>query len=558
MKPFLIRMVLCLMITALAGLWGCAEKAVEPVQETPVVPEKPEEPEDKPSVVEMLRTEADTLIEQDNLQDALFVYNQALNEAGDQERDVVISDIERLLAKAEPALIAEFLEIKNLAIPEPLLLYWLGLNQTLAKAYGEALTALTWFIEAYPAHPYAAEARELISLIKQATFKKDAIGCLLPLSGKYAVFGQKALQGIQLAIRDLSEKYDRNFRIVVKDTASDAAKAVDCVDELAKEQVMGIVGPLLAVESAGQKAQELGIPMIALTQKGEFPLSGDYLFSNFITPEMQVQALGSYIFMELGLKRVAILYPDERYGRRYMELFWNVVDEFNGEVVGVESYDGSKTDFTDQIQKLTGEYYPVPAFLRPKPPEPEADGTAGTGESEPGESPAAAAPPEPEDDDVRIDFQALFIPDSPSRVNLILPQLAYNDARGMVLLGTNLWHHKKLISQTKGYNRNAVITDGYFGQSQNPATARFEAEFTALYGSSPGFLEAVSYDTAAILFEAGMDASVDSRETLRDALMGSRLFEGATGSTIFDKTGSPHKELFLITVKRNKFVEISQ
>ena len=74
------------------------------------------------------------------------------------------------------------------------------------------------------------------------------------------------------------------------------------VQELQQENVAAIIGPLLKVNEAGLAAQELQIPLIALTQKSDFPLQGDYLFSNFITPEMQVKTLGSYLFNELNIK----------------------------------------------------------------------------------------------------------------------------------------------------------------------------------------------------------------------------------------------------------------
>jgi ABC-type branched-subunit amino acid transport system substrate-binding protein len=233
------------------------------------------------------------------------------------------------------------------------------------------------------------------------------------------------------------------------------------------------------------------------------------------------------------------------------------VDEFNGQVVGVESYDGKKTDFTTPIQKLTGEYYPLPDFLIPETPAQEEFEIPIVPEEgkilQNNRGGATTAIEEA----IEIDFQALFIPDSVSRVNLILPQLAFNDATGMVLLGTNLWHQASLLTGAKGYNKNAVITDGYFGNSKNPITAGFEKEFKDLYATLPGFLEAIAYDTATILFEVALEA-VDSRESLKNALQGGRVFEGVTGNTWFDKTGSVHKELFLITVKRGRFMEISQ
>ncbi len=557
---------------------GCGPKTgVSPIKPPP------EKKEDKKevSLIPILMAEAEKFADQEDFQDALLIYNQALDKALEEgpaaaaEKQKIITAIEAVLIRTPPQTIEEFSGIKNLTIPQALLRYWLGYGYAAKEDYALARPVLETFANDYPDHPHINDAKALLKSIKQLTFNRDTIGCLLPLSGKYKIYGQKTLRGIQLAVRDLSEKHGRPFKVIVKDTRSDPDHAALCVEELARENVLGIVGPLLVPEAAGKQAQKMRIPLIALTQKSDFPLQGDYLFSNFITPEMQVQSLGSYIFMELGLKKVAILYPEERYGRRYMELFWNVVDEFNGEVVGVESYDGTKTDFTVPLKKLTGEFYPVPEFLIPEEPEPDPMEDL-TGESLSYETtdPALAATTKSASGDgqqlssrsskvankdrIEIDFQALFIPDALSRVNLILPQLAFNDARGMVLLGTNLWHQKSLLTQAKGYNKNAVISDGYFGGSQNPVTANFDKSFRDVFQEPPGFLEAISYDTAKILFTAGMNPEVDSREDLKETLQGKQMFDGVTGQTIFDKTGNPHKELFLLTVKRGKFREISR
>lgn len=547
-------------------IWGCGTQ----IGKKPVdVPGQRPAAEKKVDLLPILMAEAEKLTKEKQYQDALLVYNQALGQAeSDSQRQEVIHALEQVLMQTPPDVLKEFSGIKNLSIPRALLLYWTGLNFAAGNDPISADQTLSAFLDDYPDHPYAPDARELIKDLKSSGFNRDTIGCVLPLSGKYEVYGNRALKGIQLAVQDMSENLGRPLKVIVKDTRSDPDYAVTCVEELAKENIIGIAGPLIAPEAAGQRAEELKIPMIALTQKKEFPLQGEFLFSNFITPEMQVQALGSYIFMELGLKRVAILYPDERYGRTYMELFWDVVDEFNGEVVGVEAYDGSSMDFTTPLQKLTGEYYPLPEFLIPPDPETEdpdtmlqnpegGDRLADEAEAQ-GPKLSARGSAVANQDRLEIDFEALFIPDSLSRVNLILPQLAFNDARGMVLLGTNLWHQESLLTQARGYNKNAVITDGYFGQSTNPVTAGFHNRFQEIYQEVPGFLEAISYDTAAILYQAASHETVLSRTDVRDMLQGRQFFEGATGRTIFDKTGSPHKELFLITVKRGKFMEIRQ
>ncbi|MCP4021692.1 MAG: penicillin-binding protein activator [Desulfobacteraceae bacterium] len=555
------RLQFIIVVILLFLISSCAEMQVSPTEQQDVPAAETKPSDDKiqkhKRLYEVLLKEALEFSIQNNNKDALLLYNQALTFAPENEVPVLMGKIESILVRTDPAIIEAFLENENIKIPTPLLLYWLGLNHASNKAYPKSKTILTNYILKYPDHRYVDDAKELLMLIKTTLFKSDTIGCLLPLSGKYALFGKRALMGVQMAIHDLSKQHGKKFNAVIKDTQSNTTRAVECVNELNQKKVAAILGPLLTVKEAGKQAQKLGIPMVALTQKSEFPAMGEYLFSNFITPQMQVQTLAAYAFIELGIEKVAILYPNERYGKKYMNLFWDVVEEFDGKVVGVESYDGKKTDFTKPIQKLTGEYYPVPGFLKPKPIDMDPDQLF----ADPAYNPDLITAREAvvkKDERIKIDFDALFIPDSPSKINLILPQLVYNDAKGMYLLGTNLWHHKSLLIQSKGYNRKAVITDGFFKESKRPATAQFASQFKEVFQSEPGFIEAIAYDTASILLSVAMDEAVNSRNKLKDALRGRRVFEGVTGNTIFDKEGNAHKELFLMTIKKNKFVEISR
>jgi ABC-type branched-subunit amino acid transport system substrate-binding protein len=509
-------------LTLLCALWGCAAKPVQPPPSEPSVTPEPDSAAQKAIQAKELESEADAHMKSGNLRDAFHAYNQALslNPAPPQAQQI-IDKVEQVLARAPADLIQTFLETPVLAVPEPLLQYWLGVNLAQETDYQQALSVLIRFTDRWPDHPLVPDARDLMAMIRQTLFKKDTIGCLLPLSGKYASYGEKALKGIQLAIQELSQTHGLKFNMVIKDTRGDPEVAAACVDELAQTRVAGIIGPLLAVDAAGARAQELKIPLIALTQKEDFASSGEYLFSNFITPRMQVQTLAAYAFRTLGLKKVAILYPDESYGRLHMELFSEAAAEYGARLVETHAYDVNSTDFTDTLRKFTRK----------------------------GDEPSKRA---------TIDFEALFIPDGTSRINMILPQLAFNDIRDIVLLGTNLWHRQSLLDETKGYNRGAIITDGYFEHSRKFATVRFKNTFTHLYGESPGFLEAIFYDTAKILLSTAMDPSVDSRQRLKEALQEQRIFEGATGKTLFDETGAARKELFLITIQNNRFMELER
>ena len=75
-----------------------------------------------------------------------------------------------------------------------------------------------------------------------------------------------------------------------------------------------IIGPMVTAEGIAPKAQELGIPIVTLTQKESIPQKGDYIFRNFITPVNQTRTLVAYGTRTLGIKRYAILYPSDKYG----------------------------------------------------------------------------------------------------------------------------------------------------------------------------------------------------------------------------------------------------
>lgn len=527
---------------------SCAKVEIDiPGEHVPV--EKPAEVGPEPqkidpviSMYEILAEEAQKFALQGDFQNALFIFNQAYYQADDAQKIKLIPFIEALLAQAPSQDLERFFQIPDIAIPRSLIHYWLGWSYSLEDDSIRARQTLESFLIQYPDHRYFSEASGLLEMVIKTSFAADTIGCLLPLSGKYAIFGHQALTGIQLAVKHLSDQYGKTFKIIIEDTGADGQKAVRGVDRLYQKNVSAILGPLLPVNEAGDRAQELGIPMIALTQKEEFPDQGEYLFSNFITPRMQVQTLASYLFGELGIQKVAILYPQEKYGTKYMNLFWDMADDYGAQVVGVESYDGMGTDFSKALQKLNGQYFPLPDFLKPEEVIKE------------NLNPRARE----KEEKIQIDFQALFIPDSPSKIKLILPQLAFNDITDIYLVGTNLWHHKTLLKKdVRRYTKNAVIADGFFNQSMNPVTINFTKEFEALFSKKPRFLEAVAYDTASILFSTAMDENVNSQKDLKSVLQGGKIYEGATGITLFDSGGHAHRRLFLVTIKNNQFVEIN-
>ncbi|MDP7355343.1 MAG: penicillin-binding protein activator [Desulfobacterales bacterium] len=454
------------------------------------------------------------------------------------------------------------------------LLYQLGIGCVDEKKFESAVQMLSLLVQKFPKHEKTHQAKALLEeLQKKSLYQRYTIGCLLPLSGPYKIYGNKVLKGIELALGQYTDvDSGPTIKIIIKDTESDPQKAVQAVGELYEERVAAIIGPLATATQAASEAQKRELPIITLTQKREITDVGDYVFRNFITPGMQVKTLVSYAIKKLQLKRFAILYPDENYGKTFMNLFWDEVIALGGKVVGAESYNINHTDFADPIKKLVGLNYDIPEDLK-YPGEQvvdkeidhnEKENNDGTDDREAignDESETETAEEEKEQDsenpEAIVDFDVIFIPDAPNKAGLIIPQLAFYDIEDVYLFGTNLWHSKKLIKMARHYAQNAILADGFYSESTLKVVKNFVESFEKTYGEKPGFIEAVAFDTASILFKMVGRPDIRLRTKLKDELMNLRDFEGASGRTSFDDRGEAWKKLYLLKIKGDKFIEIN-
>jgi len=445
----------------------------------------------------------------------------------------------------------------------------------------QALKVLSDFTIRFPHHDEFETATALMEELKSGPLVDPfSIGCILPLTGSYGTFGNRALMGIELALDQFNTRTDANpIQLLIRDSKGDPNEAARAVEDLAfGDRVIGIIGPMITSESAAVRAQALKVPIMTLTQKPDITKLGNCVFRNFLTFSLQAKAIAAYAVQELGIKRFAILYPEERYGISFMNTFWDELIVHDAKIVGIESYGTDQTDFADAVNKLVGMYYP-----RPEEPEEEeglddlsAEARAeyslkdvpGDAAPKPGmikslspldtTTPLADEPTEEEEKEPKpvIDFGAVFIPDTFEKAGLIAPQFPYYDVGDVLLLGTNLWHSDKLIQMARRYVQGAIVPDGFFLESPSPAVQDFVMRFEKIFGSSPGFLEAQAFDAASIIFQLTNHPDVRSRRTMKEALMEVKDFPGMTGLTSFDETGDVDKQIYLLKIKGRRFVQI--
>ncbi|MFZ0133417.1 MAG: penicillin-binding protein activator [Desulfobacterales bacterium] len=437
------------------------------------------------------------------------------------------------------------------------LMYQLGVNLAAESNYDQAEKALADFLAAYPASEFGPQARRLLDdLSGRAVYNRTTIGCLLPLSGRYQVYGDRALKGVQMALDrfNLRSVSGPPVQVIVKDSGSDPGMLTAAIEELVQARVAAIIGPLVDAEIAAEIAQKNGIPIITFTQKENITEIGDWVFRNFMTPQMQVKRIVGYAVNTLGVRNFVVLYPDEKYGITFMNLFWDEVILNGGRMVGVESYDPSQTDFAEPIKKLVGQHYDTPRDLadivRP------SQETETAVDEEPGHDRGGRGRREDQGPRAIVDFDAIFIPDAPAKAGLIVPQLAYHDIDNVYLLGTNLWHSPKMIEMARDYVQGAIMADGFFPGSQNERVREFVGQFEDTYGETPGVIEATAYDTALMLFQICQHPDIQSRTNVKEALLSLRDFPGVTGLTSFDGNREADKHLTILRIEGDGFVEL--
>ncbi len=358
--------------------------------------------------------------------------------------------------------------------------------------------------------------------------KRNTIGCILPLSGKYADFGNRALDAITLAAGMTDKENKIPWETIVEDSQSLPEKTKAAVESLANvKNVMAIIAITDTAEAleTAREANKWKVPVIIITAKEKVTSESEYVFQHFLTPTQQVRALVKYCVDELNSAIFSVLYPQDEYGEELEKIFRKELAGVGGKVQKAISYSKDQTDFADEISKLSGAD-PILLSKRSK--------------SDPAEK-------------VPVDFEALFIPDSYPRVKMITSQLDFYKIKGFLLVGTSLWNSPNLLKNGAGYLEGAVFADSFFKDALNPETRDFVDSFVTVYKRDPENIEALAFDTAGMIFSVLGNANIKTRQEFAAGLAKIGIYNGATGIIYFDSNRVAQKTPFIIRIKNGKF-----
>lgn len=465
----------------------------------------------------------------------------ALNEAKDEiERNNIRQRVKRIIDEnIDNVGLKDLARLYPASFPGDTALINLIKHYVKVSDYANAERSLKEFIASFPKHEFAPEADRLLKDMKAMPKIGKKIGVLVPLTGRLADFGKDVLNGIKLSVDEYNAKKGAEpVVLVVKDTASEPEKTQKAFEELVSvDRVTAIIGPVSnkEVEAVAPRLDSMEMPVITPSAYAAgLPGLSKYLFRNALTNELQARAISGYAVNKLNLKRFVIIHPDDAYGADLKNLFIKEVEKLNGEIIHSEAYNPEAVDFGEQMKRIKEEDL-------------KKYGIYETTKSEKEEGKEITV--------YKPGFDAVFIPADYSKVILITPQLALYDIKGVTLLGTNGWNSNDLIQLGERYVDGAIFVDAFFIDSPRPIVKDFVKRYRFKYEQEPTFLSAQAYDTAEILMKVLKEGAISGKD-IRDALLKIKDFEGVTGRTSFNQDGEVDKNLFIITVKRRKFVEV--
>jgi ABC-type branched-subunit amino acid transport system substrate-binding protein len=216
-----------------------------------------------------------------------------------------------------------------------------------------------------------------------------------------------------------------------------------------------------------------------------------------ITAEDRARALAARAYGQ-GARRFAMLVPEIAYGTRAAKAFRDEVTRLGGTLVVEVTYARDATQFVKPVAKLGKE-----------------------------------------------SFDALFVPDTAARLELISPQLAVDNlivqprsakkpkrGKPILLLSTAEGVMPKFLKGSGRYANGAIFAPAFYPDEKDERIGRFVGRFRAAFGDWPTALDAYAYD-GALLIRSAVESGARDRAAVAASLAGLSL-AGVTGEVEFD------------------------
>lgn len=359
--------------------------------------------------------------------------------------------------------------------------------------------------------------------------KEIKIGFVGPMTGDYANYGELMSQAVTIAV----EEWNANggiggvpVALVIEDSEGKADKANAAIEKLASvDRIFGLVGAVFSSSSlaiAPRANQEKIVMISPSSTHADLTGLGEYIFRDVASDALQAQVFAHYVYKELGLRRIAILFTKNDYSQGLAEGFQSTFESLGGQIVAMESGQQGDKDFKTQLTTIKNE---------------NPDG--------------------------------LFLPNYVAEIAQMLEQAAQLGIEAQILSADGFSNPE--IFDLAGDYVDGVIYSGpeieSEGGSAGTGTEAFTAKYTEKYGVGPDSFSLNSYDGANIIFaaiqkayEAASDADKESlnlnRDLIRQTVANTQGYRGVSGEITFDAIGDVVKNQGILTVRDGAYSQL--
>jgi ABC-type branched-subunit amino acid transport system substrate-binding protein len=338
------------------------------------------------------------------------------------------------------------------------------------------------------------------------------IGFIGPISNHPdEVFGRRMLNGAQLAIDQANANggyCGKPFKLMLhNDSAIWGASSNEVVKMVYDDKVWAMFGSISGdtTHIALRVALRAEVPLVnsAATDPTIPETIIPWYFTDLQDDRVQGYTLARRIYTEVGLKRVALLRVNDRYGRFGVGKFRDASRRLGHPVVIEQKFYQMDTDFRKQLRVIN---------------------------------------------DSRVDGIVLWT--DQAQTAMILKQMRELGMKQRVF-GSHRTMGDQLLKEAGTLADGMEAVFPYDPSRQDTRWIDFNRNFEAQYHEKPDQFAALSYDAMQVLLRSICQAGLN-RGRIRDALTGVAEYKGVTSDMVFDPNCKNVSPMYLATVKNGK------
>jgi len=362
------------------------------------------------------------------------------------------------------------------------------------------------------------------------------IGILLPLSGRYALFGEEALNGIRLALDEQAQS--QHVHLYVEDTHGDDKAAIAAYQALILHNVDWVIGPLLSSNTEALLPYlKKDIPIISLSKENSLAEVSSALFVHNIAKETQAAFMAQYAYSQ-GIRQMSVLHGVGQDEYSEAQAFADTFTGLGGEIqINIEINTAASN--INHIAELNA--------LR--------ESTDDEALLEELLSDLDLFSPETElETHLSTSMEGIYIATSGKQVSALAGQLAYVDIRDIALLGSDRWADGHLLD-----DRGRNLTSARFIQTSDALnTSPLLRHFHDVWGAGvPTKIFTTAYDSTRIAVLLGSRLGLHGEHAIQ-ALHDPEGFQSESGHVTFDAQGVGHKIFNIWRVGGGKIIPASR